>query len=336
MINLNYNIIGVERPRDVKGFQPFFREDPFAEYIVCAIPGALFFNDYEPQFGVTEPWQDISGYIRGDFTNLSGSLTGSGTFSDVSDVNNFTDNGYSSSLFISPEIAVVFQNSLTPKEGFNLSTGSLQSGSYVSGSEGRSSVGFCVESWVALPTASAFGQYYKDLTFQPYAPGAPNLGQNWMSVNYNTSLPDPANPTGPDIDVSGSIRFVVNNGTERRVQPSISGSKELGAFEWHHFAVAGEAPWTSPGILPDEPAKIRTFIDGDMVGYFELNAELIQSTGSIMQILGHVGPDGVGNPWQESAAYIQDFRFYNGTNKNYTSSFTPPPSMIIGKASGNF
>lgn len=336
MINLNYNIIGAQGPRNVEGFQPFFREDPFAQYIVCAIPGATFSNNYQPQFGATEPWQDISGYIRGDYTNLSGSLTGSGTFSNVADVNKFTDNGYSSSLFISPEIAVVFQNSLTPKEGFNLTTGSLQSGSYVSGTKGRSSVGFVVEAWVALPTASAFGQYYKELSFQPYETGAPSLGQQWMSVNWNGNVKDPAGPPAPDINVSGSIRFVVNDGTEIRVEPSDSGSRSLGAFEWHHFAVAGEAPWTQPGLFPDEKAKVRTFIDGQLVGYKEIDSEYRQSTGSIMQILGHVGNDSVGNPWEEVPAYVQDFRFYNGTNKNYTSSFTPPESMVIGKATGNF
>jgi len=32
-----------------------------------------------------------------------------------------------------------------------------------------------------------------------------------------------------------------------------------------------------------------------------------------------------------SGWFIQDFRMYNGTNKNYTGSqFTPPESMIVG------
>jgi hypothetical protein len=35
---------------------------------------------------------------------------------------------------------------------------------------------------------------------------------------------------------------------------------------------------------------------------------------------------------QQPGAYFQDFRMYNGTNKNYTGSqFQVPPSMVIGK-----
>jgi len=326
MFNLNYNFIGSQKQnRDVEGFQPFPRTDEFANYLVLAIAGTVFERDYEPQFGVDVPWQDISGYIRGDYTNISGSLTGSGIISSSSEVNKFTNSGYPSSLYLTGSISALFPNGGTPKEGLNLTTGSLQSGSVIAGTTGRSSVGAVIEAWVALEDASAPSQSYKDLAYMATDVPPGGISTYWYSANWNGDV----NP-GAEIDlVSGSSRFVVDKETdvEQIFNPSISGSRNLEQLQWNHFAVSIEAPWDNG--LDSEPCKVRQFINGEMVAYGELNSDIKQSLNPL-QVLGHVGDDQLGNPWIDLPAYIQDLRIYNGTNKNYTGSFTPPSSMIVG------
>ena len=318
MLNLNYNINkaigGVGGLKD--GFQPYPRPDAFSSSLVLAIPGAVFEKNYQPSMGVSTNWQDISGFIRGNNAlNISGSLTGSGLISSSNQINLFASQGYPTSLYVSGSIAALFPNGGVAKQGFNLSVGSVQTGS--------SSVGCVIEAWVAFPTASALGQPYKDLAFMRSGVGASGIANYWYSTNFNGDI----DPNPPVINVSGSSRFVADTIVgEVQAYPSTSGSRKLEALQWNHFAVSIEAPYLID--LDSTPAKIRQFINGNQVGVTNTS----ELTGSLnaLQVLGFAGLDGDGNPVVNTDAYIQDLRIYNGTNKNYTSSFTPPLSMIIG------
>jgi hypothetical protein len=321
MLNLNYNIIGsaTQQNRNIEGFQPFPRPDAFSASLVLAIAGAYFERDYEPAFGADTFWQDISGYIRGDLSNISGSLTGSGLISTSTEVNKFVTNGYPSALYVSGSSAALFPNGGVAKQGLNLSTGSLQTGS--------SSVGCVIEAWVAFPTASAFGQAPKDLVFMVSNSPGGGIANYWYASNWSGDIDE-----GPEVtNVSGSSRFVIEReealSGEERLYPSTSGSRQLAANQWNHFAVSIEAP-KQIGVEPLIPAQVRQFINGELVGSGYMN-EFSQSLNPL-QVFGIVGNDGEGNPIVNTDAYIQDLRIYNGSNKNYTSSFTPPDSMIIG------
>jgi hypothetical protein len=307
-------------PSDViiNGFQPFARPDEYSASLVLAIPGAVFEKNYQPAMGVSTNWQDISGFIRGNNAlNISGSLTGSGLITGSIEINQFTSQGYPTSLYVSGSISALFPNGGVAKQGLNLSTGSLQTGS--------SSVGCVIEAWVAFPTASALGQPYKDLAFMSSnSPGG--ISNYWYSSNWNGDI-----DAQPEVfNVSGSSRFVItrqSDGGEEILYASTSGSRQLQANQWNHFAVSIQAP-IQIGLEPLIPAQVRQFINGELVGSGYIS-EFSQSLNPL-QVFGVVGVDGNGNPFVNTDAYIQDLRIYNGSNKNYTSSFIPPPSMIIG------
>ena len=304
-------------PEQKDGFQPYPRPDAYSASLVLAIPGAVFQKNYQPAMGADTNWQDISGFIRGNNAlNISGSLTGSGLITGSIEINNFASQGYPTSLYVSGSISALFPNGGVAKQGLNLSTGSLQTGS--------SSVGCVIEAWVAFPTASALGQPYKDLVFkQSTTASSTGIADYWYSSNYNGDI----DPNPPIINVSGSSRLVIGNPvSEVQAYPSISGSRKLEAYQWNHFAVSIEAPILLGGTFT--PAKVRQFINGNPVGITD-GVEFGQALNPL-QVFGIVGNDGDGIPFVNTDAYIQDLRIYNGTNKNYTSSFTPPPSMIIG------
>lgn len=323
MLNLNYNLIGTAKQnRNIEGFAASPRLDPYSASLFLAIPGTVFLQDYEPLFGAVNPWDDISGFIRtgNAANNLSSSLTGSGTFSSNVDFNNFTLQGYPSSLYVSGGIAAYFPVS-TPFQGLSLNTGSLQAQA--------NDKGCLIEFWAGFPVTGAFSPINgsnpeKTAIIQPTSnDGNVSAGNYWLSPGFGGDIAPP--PSAP-IYVSGSVRFVKENfgdvtpPTEQIFYVSPSGSQNLGPFAWKHYAVSVAAP------TPSKATTCRMYINGVLVSEEQVTDNFAGST-DVVQVFGYAR-----NPNKETPAYFQDLRVYNGTNKNYTGSLIPvPQSMIVAR-----
>ena len=316
MLNLNYNLIGTAKQnRNVEGFAASPRLDPYSASLVLAIPGTVFLQDYEPLFGAKNAWDDISGYIRtgNAVNNLSSSLTGSGTFSQNTDINNFTAQGYPSSLFATGSIAAYFPVT-TPFQGLSLSTGSLQ--------PSQNDVGCVIEFWAAFQSSGSG----RDAIVQPTpTDGNATLANYWLTPNFSGSITN-----NNENLVSGSIRFVKENlgdvtpPTEQVFTTSNSGSTLIVPNQFKHYAVSIAAPTPSVNTL------CRMYINGVKLSETVVTDQFAGST-DIVQVFGYVRSV-LGQEIPQGPAYFQDLRVYNGTNKNYTGSLIPlPDSMIVGR-----
>lgn len=320
MLNLNYNLIGTAKQnRNIEGFAASPRLDPYSASLVLAIPGTVFLQDYEPLFGAVNPWDDISGYIRtGNVANnLSSSLTGSGAFTSDTNFNNFTAQGYPSSLYASASIAAYFPVT-TPFQGLSLTTGALQ--------PAANDVGSLIEFWAAFPVTGSFSNASgsnpdRVAIIQPTpSDGNVTIANMWVTPGFGGDL-----DIGPgETLISGSIRFVKENlgditvPTEQIFNVSPSGSQNLGPFQWKHYAVSITAP------NPSSQALCRMYING-----VKLTEEIItdQFAGStdVVQVFGYAS-------FVQTPAWFQDLRVYNGTNKNYTGSLIQvPESIVVGR-----
>jgi hypothetical protein len=105
--------------------------------------------------------------------------------------------------------------------------------------------------------------------------------------------------------------------------------------QWNHWAVSN----TFTGSI----ATTRHYLNGVNIGSTTYDLGSIPNTsGSVNAPLFILGSPQTIFPYDSASSgtnlyntgsgwYIQDFRMYNGTNKNYTGSqFTPPESMIVG------
>lgn len=333
MLNLNYNIIGSS---NIGGVQPFragavysVRNDPFSASIVVAIPGNLFYDgDYENQFGMNYAWDDISAYIRGNGTpigsNLTVSTTTTGSFAIISASTDTIkwpagDARYDTSLMLDGTSSLTIQNTWGAKEGANLSF----------------SASFVIESWIAWEqTASAtyVGPTENDYSWTPdrylvykYDPANPATSQYLWNANWGGDT-DPG--IGSNI-VSGSSRFVYDYTTPPLNYENYlysTSSLNITPLQWIHYAVS----YTSKSLIDGFFDRyLRIYINGQCKNEYKvgISENLNQDTTELLQLFGAIDPPDV---YKGSKAYFQDFRMYNGTNKDYTGSLIPlPESMVV-------
>lgn len=314
MLNLNYNIIGsstLQRAGEVvEGFAPYIRPDAYSGSIVLAIPGTLFKRDYENLFGMTDIFSDISAYVRGNGNQVGSSYTIIPTGSFVtgsSNVVRWDSQGYNTSIWVGDGAVGQVKNS-GAGSGVNLSTGS----------------NWVVEAWVAFPqTASATTPYHR-LAWKQAGGNAP-LADSYALDIWSGQTPSIAPgllPTPfPITNQSGSLRFAIDDGgSEVMYYATASGaSNPIVPTQWNHVAfsynindkgLAGRnvyrAFWNGRMIIEQQPDGTSPVITQPSPNYLpDLYLQLMgTSSGS-----------------NYSQAYFQDFRMYNGTNKNYTSSF---------------
>jgi hypothetical protein len=331
MLNLNYNINTtqvVQRGEEKLGFTPYLNADPYSSSLVVAIPGQIFYQGYNPLFGATDtPYYDVSSYIKGTGTPYALSVTGSNS-SQVKGLNGtpWDRYGYTSSMLMPPLAAINAGTS----SAFLITTGSP----------------WVVEAWVSFPTASNATNPSHFLLNKVADFGNFNSGNSY-SVGV-ASLTKVANPndgnfptnTGP-YPVSGGLFVQLYNTSQnygyRTLWPASEVSSSFLTGSWHHLAVSMQIVSPIGGILF---AQYNGFVDGIKV--FQQYAEY-PSVGTPtpmgnpnaapnqpMLLMGNLfeytqlqlNPVGTPDTWiTASAAIFQDFRFYNGTNKNYTASF---------------
>ena len=347
MYNLNYNVTNARLNRPVgRPFVPTPRFDEFSSSLVLAIPGNIFKNGYVNVFNQINEFDDISAYIVSGSvideatnayfelgTNQNVTLTGSfGSYSASFDVNNFSNIGYRTSLFFTGSVSCMIQPSGTAGNGLNLT----------------SSKSFTIESWVAFPVTASYATASGPIGNETVVINAvPNrvLAQKYdetiiASSSYlyvagwsgNTATPGVPRDFIPQ---SGSSLFTVNGklpeGTDRETFIYPASSSGWAPFEWKHYAVSLTAATGS-----DDNGIYRQYINGELVSQVSIRRSMNFTSTTPTQLFGEdnpfIDPFNADSASKVSGAFFQDFRMYNGTNKNYTGSkFTPPQSMIIGE-----
>jgi hypothetical protein len=302
MLNLNYNIIGSIKQEYKNTMQYQVRNDPYSASLVVAIPGCLFKNGLsQNQFGMSQPYDDISGYVKGTNTNLqilvSSSLNplSSSIYATSSIVKwDNPQDAYTEALVLSGSNSLVVNQLWAAGEGANL-TFSKQ---------------WAMETYVAFEaTQSASPSSPNRIFAWKYDPGVASGSQYFWST-YSSTV---------DAGVSGSHRIVYNFNGESEASLNTPNS-QVGNYVWNHIAIS-----YSPANR-----RLYMFINGvlQLQSVIPLDSVLNQDTNELLQILGAVDSSFAPELYGGSKAIFQDFRIYNGSNKGYSDDFTPPPSMV--------
>jgi hypothetical protein len=313
MLNLNYNIVGAIKQEFKATNQYQIRPDPYSASIVLAIPGNLFKNGLEQnQFGMSQPYDDISAYVRGGgiasgsnlTTYISASLNpNSSSFYATSSYVKWDNpqDRYEQSLYFAGTNALVVDKFWAAKQGGNLTFDKS----------------FVIETYAGF---AATGSYTPPGTWTPnrifawkYDPSSPT-GSSYLFQTFGGDR-------GEGIVVTGSLIFYYDFGdTEGTIAPNPI-SNPIGNYAWNHYAVAYNS----------NARRISTFINGVVQKTLTLSAEtdINQDLTELLQVMGAVDADWSQGSYSGSQAIFQDFRVYNGTDKGYAGDgFTPPPSIV--------
>jgi hypothetical protein len=322
MLNFNYNTLISNLKRETKGFVQFqVRNDPFSSSIVLALPGSTFKNGaYQNQFQMSSEYADISAYVKAGpnaeptennlVTYISSS--GDGITYPTSSLVKFTTPGtrYSTSLYFNSTASLVVDKLWPEKQGANLTLSSS----------------FTIEAWVAWEqTASATSG-----TTNSWKPN------RTLAYKYDPSIPSSSaylyyNEWGGNTPtISGSSNFIYDyNNQIGGGESSTTGTSSLAIvpYDWNHYAVSYTK--VTPGH--QYSGKLRLYKNGlqlvnrDLTGQPDINQDISE----YLQIFGGT----IESPLYDSAGgqpgYLQDFRLYNGTDKNYTASIIPLPESIV-------
>lgn len=326
MLNLNYNIIGSSTLQRgdvvIEGFAPSIRQDPYSSSIVLAIPGTLFKRDYENMFGMTNIFSDISSFVRGNGNQVGSSYTIIPTGSFVtgsSDVVRWDSQGYNTSILVGDGAVGQVRNTGNGT-GVNLSTGS----------------NWVIEAWVAFPqTASATTPYHR-LAWKQAGGNAPLEDSYAMDIwsGQTPSIAPGLLPTPfPITNQSGSLRFFIDAGNSETVYyaTSSAASNPIVPTQWNHIAFSFN--------INDKGLAGRNVYRGFWNGRMIIEQQPDGTSPLITQPSPNFLPDlylqlmGTSSGSGYTPTYFQDFRMYNGTNKNYTSSFdvNQVQSIVIGR-----
>jgi hypothetical protein len=334
MYNLNYNVTNARLNRPVgRAFVPTPRVDAYSASLVVAIPGTIFKNGYVNVFNQVMEYDDISAYIiSGSILNpntgkyyqqgpnytctLTQSFSGEGGqpltpsyYTGSTTINNFASVGYNTSMYFSGSATILLSSdsgSMTTRGGTNIGTSS----------------NWVMEAYVAydlIPTSSnnsvsrTFMEKYRTII------GTLDGGSYGVNVGWsgNTSVvvePNYVNNTGKFLGAFGT-----GGGIGEQIVYGTSGATQQ-PNTFYHFAVS-----YSTGSVARSAGTIRFYVSGSLVGSGAVSAVNNINTSSIQTNLFGGLLSG------QYGAFFQDFRFYNGSNKNYTGSAIPlPPSMVIG------
>lgn len=351
MYNLNYNVIycRLNKPEG-RPFVPSPRFDAYSGSIVLAVPGAVFTNGYVPVFNQINPWDDISVYIRSSsyntntnkfetpFTPHTMTATGSvGVITSSSVVNNFASNGYDTSIYSSGYKCIQVSLDTGSKEGINLDY----------------TKDFVIESWIAFeqtasiynPTSS-FGFPNKAMAIKeaqtPAGVQIPNATSSyWWMPGYSGKPENGINTYYSGSTAFGVFPFSFSDAGNNNNWAWGTSSYQWVPLDWHHYAISYQASGSG------QTGLTRLYRDGELVGariiegssfFSNLPSSSAGTNLSPLYILGspfEIFPfdsetSGISQYDTGSAWYVQDFRMYNGSNKNYTGSIIPiPQSMVV-------
>lgn len=319
MLNLNYNLLGTIQKGEFKGPVSFeVRNDPFSASIVLAMPGSIFKNGaYQNQFGMVDEFSDISSYVRGGVnlppsgSNLQTyvSTSGNGIAFATSSLVKFTtpSERYQTSLYLESTSSVVINKLWPAYQGANLNFTSS----------------FTIETWVAFTTtASASGTSFTPdrLFVYKYDPAVTATSAYLWYGSWGGDIGGPY--------ISGSSRFVYDYDSPTggdEVNTYGTGSLPVVPNQWNHYAVS----YSNNVFDGFYNRKLKIYINGLKIAERTIAAtgqEVNQDINELLQVMGALdGSDRyVGSP-----AYFQDFRIYNGTDKNYTGSIIPLPQSMV-------
>jgi hypothetical protein len=319
MLNLNLNILGALQPRiDRPGVFYFVRNDEFKDSIVLAMPGTLFINDQngQPSFEMSSSFDDISAYVRGGANNPpSGSnipmLYVTGPF-------------YSASIATTP--LSPFTYDLQTSDPYSGSTRLDGSNGFIANrlyDEGQGlNIGFgsswVIESYVAFEET---GSYPPGIFFTPARVLAWHYNPDGWFWDSNFGAPSPPFVATP---LTGSNRFIYDSvAGPTPAEFTITGSSGAAVvpFEWRHYAISYTA----------SSRDVRLYVNGILLNTTNIPEGRIiaGNSNNPINIFGTVDTGSFPESYDFSAASFQDFRFYNGTNKNYTGSVIPLPESIV-------
>jgi len=318
MLNLNYNINNtqvIQRGAERTGFAPYVYPDPYSGSIVSAIPGTIFKQGFTNLFGMDNIWDDISSYVRGNGTPVGSDRTitpqGTGTIVSAS-ATPWDVYGYPSSLLIPSNSLLNAGTDSGRFEGFNIPSASL--------SPSGSNFNWAAECWVAVPISSSFvlpnrSIVKKDNSYNlKLFSGTNNTANVWQN-NGETKYTGPLTASlTMEVGSTGSELIYQANGTM-----GTSGSNVMNGYQWYHIAFSSEYT-DCTGVTPY--TIYRGFFNGR-----EIFAAPINMCGFVERIPQYPTPQPTnpalifGDLLGETVGLMQDFRFYKGTNKNYTSSF---------------
>ena len=355
MYNLNYNVINCRLNRPVgRPFVPQGRPDPYSSSLVLAIPGAIFKQGYVNVFNQVTVFDDISGYLKGGaifdenigeyipaYASHTITPTGSNGFvGPVTSLIKFPQNGYESSLIVSGNMALV-SNQLSSSLGtdYNLSKDTA----------------WTIEGWFAYDaTSSLIGSGGLSSPTQSVWYGSPNkplinkyttatnpTGSSYIAyTNFAARNEDAIIVPPPLTLISGSPAFYYDTAThagnpDARINSTTSSL--IPVYQWQHVAISC---YPSSSVSPTATkGVVNMYVDGVKVGSGLITTEIGIAAQTVVELLGNPNPytgsviNAINNTnfRTGSGLFVQDFRFYNGAAKYTGSSFTPPPSMIIGQ-----
>lgn len=312
MLNLNYNIIGSIKQEFKATNQYQIRPDPYSASIVLAIPGCLFKNGLnQNQFEMSQPFNDISAYVRGggvaSGSNLdiyvSSSLNpNSASFYATSSYIKWDNpqDRYSESLYFAGENSLVVNQIWQAKQGGNLTFDKS----------------FVIETYAGFASTGSLtpSPYNPNRLFAyKYDPADPS-GSSYLFTSWGGD-------TGAGPIVSGSLAFYYDYGITNEGSVFGDFSNPVGNYTWNHYAVSYQS----------SNRKLYTFINGvvqkevTIAPGIDMNQDLVE----LLQVMGAVDAQWQQGAFSGSQAVFQDFRLYNGTNKGYSGDgFTPPPSIV--------
>jgi hypothetical protein len=313
--NFVYNVSAsiIHKP----GFEYLYeiRNDEFKDNIFLAIPGTLFLRALETasQFGMTNYWDDISAYVRSGNTFIpSGSnvelkysasliLSSSNTFTSSTA---YPTENYAGSTRLSGANAFYVTQSYAAKQGPNLTFTSS----------------FAIETWAAWEITgssiivSGLDGWLPNRQFVwKYRPQSPENSSYFWDGNWNDADPP----------ITGSQRWVYEPtpGFETTVQ-GVTASAII-PYEFAHYAVSYTAPTRTMRWYKNQALLLQYSVPA--------GEDLNQALNEPLQIMGSL--DNGAGVYPEfgsgSAVSFNDFRLYNGTNKNYTGSIIPTPLSIV-------
>lgn len=323
MLNLNYNINNtqvIQRGAERTGFAPYVYPDPYSGSIVSAIPGTIFKQGFTNLFGMDNIWDDISSYVRGTGVPVGSDRTitpeGTGTIVSAS-ATPWDIYGYPSSLLFSSNSLLNAGTDSGEFTGFNIPSASF--------SPSGSNFNWASECWVAVPVSSSFVLPNRSIVKKDNSYGL-NLFSGINDTNFVWQNNAEAKYTGP---LTASLTMDVINPAfsnpliyQANATMGASGSNDMSAFEWHHIAFSSEYFQCDPSSSIGTHTIYRGFVDGR-----EIFAAPINMCGFVERIPKYPSrqPSNpaliFGDLFGDTPALMQDFRFYKGTNKNYTASF---------------
>lgn len=354
MYNLNYNVTNcrLNKPQG-RPFVPSPRYDPYSASLVLAIPGQIFYSGYYNVFNMTFPYNDISAYIRnGEFndstnqfnktgklydTAFTGSLGLFGTSSLGNFQTNFTSSGYEYCTFLSGGTAIKVENEALTGVGVNLGTASAWTietwaafdvtSSFITSSAGTGSQGNVINAFPTRQIAQKYTDGVSDSSSYYFVAGY--TGDNFYPLDSVFSGIVTGSVLGTVTTKAGIITPPTQNVDEvifpYQLNKNIWSGSYNETYKFNHYAFTYTPTGSNGGIY-------RTYFNGGLVNSEGIAGPMNQIPNINTLLFGETT---FGNPASASlrpAMYIQDFRMYNGTNKNYTGSqFPVPQSMIIAK-----